>query len=202
MSKVRRDPIWHRDIRVLWSRWDDFFPRASQTTTERINAVVRFFIYASAALFAYNHKFKYVLFGLVSIGIVTFMYDEKLVTSPEDLFELNASNNCVRPTKNNPFGNYLLSDHPERPPACPYDQVEKETKLAFNDGLFRNVADVYERENSQRQFYRMPVTTAIADTKAFADFLYGHHKSCKENSEQCTGSIAGGGSRGNGSSSQ
>lgn len=202
MSKVRRDPIWHRDIAVLWARWDDFFPRASQTTAERINAAVRFFIYASAILFAYNQKYKYVLFGLVCIGVVTFMYDDKLVTSPEDLFEISESNNCVRPTKNNPFGNYLLSDNPNRPAACPYEQVANETKLAFNDGLFRNVADVYERENSQRQFYRMPVTTAIADTKAFADFLYGHHVSCKDKSEKCTGSIAGGGSRGNGSSSR
>ena len=187
MSTISRDPIWHQDISVLWRKWDQFFPRATQTTAERINSIVRFMLYTSIALFAYNRKFKYVLFALLSAGVVTYMYDGTVATMPDDAFELKDATECVKPTKDNPFGNFMLTDNPARPPACGYEEVKDQTRAAFNEGLFRNADDIYERENSQRQFYRMPVTTSIPNTKAFADFLYGHHVSCKEKAVMCTG---------------
>lgn len=79
---------------------------------------------------------------------------------------------CVRSTPDNPFANFLPADDPGRPPACSYDSMEGEIRANFNRGLFRNAYDVYERENSQRQFTIMPVTTAAADVGAFAEFCY------------------------------
>jgi hypothetical protein len=81
----------------------------------------------------------------------------------------------------------LITD-PGRAPACSYDApgVADEMRRGFNRGLFKNLEDVYEVENSQRQFYTMPVTTSAPDTIAFAEFLYGSRgKTCKEAPEKC-----------------
>jgi hypothetical protein len=97
---------------------------------------------------------------------------------------------CSRPTPHNPFGNmtaYDIATNPNRPPACPYDDVKEEQRAYFNKGLVRNLTDVYERENSQRQFYTVPVSQSIPDTKSFANFLYaeGLKRSCKADPLVC-----------------
>ena len=186
MTTVVRDPIWHQNVSVMWKRWADFFPKATQTTAERINSVVRFIAYATVFIFAFNRKTKYIVFGFASLVMITLAFDLKFVTSAEDLFELGKAR-CVRPTVNNPFGNYMRFDDPGRAAACPNDTVSDETRNAFNNGLIRNVEDIYERENSQRQFYSMPVTQSLPNTRAFAEFLYGHGPTCKEKSYACTG---------------
>ena len=95
-------------------------------------------------------------------------------------------------TPDNPFANMLVSDlatNPGRPRACAYDQHANLIEKHFNQGLVRNLYDVYDKENSQRQFMTMPVTTAAADVSAFARYCYGGlgRKTCKEDTAKCTG---------------
>jgi hypothetical protein len=98
---------------------------------------------------------------------------------------------CVRSTPDNPFGNVLLTeygDDPHRPEACAYDTQRDAVRANFNKNFPRNLTDVYEVENSQRQFMTMPVTTGIPDTAAFADFVYGSGlRGCKYDNNNCTG---------------
>lgn len=99
---------------------------------------------------------------------------------------------CKLSTPNNPFANMLLSDlatDPGRPRACAYDKHADLIKKNFNRGLVRNLYDVYDKENSQRQFMTMPVTTSAADVSAFARYCYGGlgRKTCKEDTTKCTG---------------
>jgi hypothetical protein len=97
---------------------------------------------------------------------------------------------CVRSTAENPFGNMLLtdiSDRPDRPPACAYDDMKDDIEKNFEVGLFQNSTDLFKKENSQRQYYTMPVSTTLPDTYAFAQFLYGNAKNCKTVPSQCTG---------------
>lgn len=105
-----------------------------------------------------------------------------------------ATAQCTRSTPSNPFGNVLLTDladNPGRAPACKYDQHQAEIRDNFNRGLVRNVYDIYEKENSQRQFMTMPVTTALPDTVAFANWCYGSaaRPTCKEVPGKCTGAF-------------
>lgn len=102
------------------------------------------------------------------------------------------SHKCQLSTPENPFANMLLSDlatRPDRPKACPYDQHAHLIERNFNLGLVRNVYDVYDKENSQRQFMTMPVTTSAPDVAAFARYCYGGYgkKTCKEDTSKCTG---------------
>ncbi len=101
---------------------------------------------------------------------------------------------CTLSTPDNPFANMLIGDlanNPGRPPACKYDVHKDQIRENFNRGLVRNGYDLYEKENSQRQFMTMPVTTSAPDTIAFAHFCYGNagRPTCKEDPSRCTGNF-------------
>lgn len=183
------DKIWFEDVAVLPRRWKEFFPTADQTSEERINSVVRLVVYATLAIFAYNQQARTLVMGAAVVAVVSFAFGrqrESFPTAPAAPLQVTGTAKCTPPTKDNPFANVLLSDlGSQRPPACAYDAVKDSIRTNFNDGLMRNATDVYERENSQRQFYTMPVTTGIPDTAAFSQFLYGGMTSCKEDAAHC-----------------
>lgn len=90
---------------------------------------------------------------------------------------------CQLPSKNNPFGNVLLTDwndDPNRPPACKYSQTKARINDFFNNNLYKDVDDIFNRNNSQRMFYTTPITTIPNDQGAFADSLYKVGITCKE----------------------
>jgi hypothetical protein len=175
---------WYRDVGVLARRWDEFFPGSDMAPAEKLNALVRFIIYSAAALYMYG-RVKVLPWAAVALAIVSFVYWKTPATAAFGSVEAGDAA-CHAPTRDNPFGNVLLTEYgTDRPPACPY---EKDTVRAlFNDGQVRNMTDVYERENGQRQFITMPVTTSIPDTKAFAEFAYGTGSTCKEDALKCDG---------------
>lgn len=103
------------------------------------------------------------------------------------------SNEYVQPNVDNPFMNAMPFDDRDRAPAAiqlgnPVKQMEVET--AFDYGTYRDVDDVFNRNNSQRQFYTMPTTTFPGDQTAFANWLYKVPVTCKEgNGAQCVANV-------------
>jgi hypothetical protein len=192
MNTLYGDPIWYKDLSVLFGkRILEFFPTADMTFTERVNATVRFIIYATIIMYAYNRDPRYALYGAAGVAIISLAYatKEEGFQSPDGVGSKGRPD-CVRPTKENPFGNVLLTDYadrPDRPPACDYDDVKEEMEYAFNQGLYRNMSDVYDKASSQRQFYSMPSTTIPNDTKKFTDFVFNNVKNCKTDPSVCTG---------------
>jgi hypothetical protein len=202
---MQSDPIWYENVKVLPARYREFFPTRDQSHEERLNAIVRLIGYASLAAFAIHRRVKYLALGVAGIALTTlahrfgmrarlknsggYMNETYANVAPAGVGRGNVR--CSRPTDKNPFSNMtvgaLITD-PTRAPACSYDApgVADEMRRGFNKGLFKNMEDVYEVENSQRQFYTMPVTTSAPDTIAFAQFLYGSRgKTCKEAPEKC-----------------
>lgn len=197
------DPVWYRDMGILTARYDEFFPSASQTDAERLNSFVRLVAYASLVAFLVRLNPRYLIIGAVIIGIVSYAYElYGSRTGGEPFANIRPKTvqggprKCSRPTPENPFANMTIGtliNEPTRAPACSYDDknVAADIRRNFNRGLFRNLEDVYEVENSQRQFYTMPVTTSAPDTVAFAEFLYGSRgKTCKELPEKCEPAFA------------
>jgi hypothetical protein len=146
----------------------------------------------------------YLVLGLAIVVIVTlaFALGAKKKMKNESYANLRPTTvkrenkQCSPSTSDNPYSNAtvgaLLGDE-GRAPACSYDSpgVAKDIRKNFNKGLFRNLDDVYEKENSQRQFYTMPSTTSAPDTIAFAQFAYGSRGlTCKEDSSKCPGNGA------------
>lgn len=198
--------IWYQNPRVLVTGWRGFFPTRDMSPTERVNSIVRLFLYVSIALSLYSRKPAYLVSGIAASSIVSLAYSSAVTAGDSAAYGSGddvpvgrrpssvaaGPQRCTRPTKENPFANMMLSDladDPDRSAACAYDDVKHEIRDHFNDGLPRNITDVYEKENSQRQYMTMPVTRAIADTKAFAEFAYGSLgiEGCKEDPSRCTG---------------
>jgi hypothetical protein len=97
---------------------------------------------------------------------------------------------CRKPTKENPFMNPLLSDitiNTEMPPvACNAndEDVKNNVTKCYNEDLYRDVGDLFERHNSQRQFYTVPQMFPN-DQTSFANWCYKTDNICKVNQGSC-----------------
>lgn len=199
VNVVPGDAIWYKDLGLFVRRAREFWPSRDQTFEERVNAMVRFTLYATGLVYLFNRQPRYLAFGLVFVLVLTAVYVLRPHPPPPSPPHQHAasvaatgSRHCTRPTKDNPFGNVLLTeyaDNPDRPEACMYDDVKDAMRQSFNHNLFRNLTDVYEKQNSQRQFYTMPNTTIPNNQNDFAQFLYGTGPTCKEKAIMCTGNF-------------
>jgi hypothetical protein len=95
---------------------------------------------------------------------------------------------CRKPTKDNPFMNPPISDfNTTAPAACNSDDenINNSITKAFKSDLYMDVDDVFEKMNSQRQFYTVPNTSIPNQQTEFANWLYRIPQTCKEDQEQC-----------------
>ena len=106
-----------------------------------------------------------------------------------DELDLVNKRSCRKPTENNPFMNYSINDfnNGETPQACNVedDEISQQSIDFFNKDLYRNVGDIFEIHNSQRQFYSMPHTKVPPDTIELANWLYKTPATCKEDQANC-----------------
>jgi hypothetical protein len=113
--------------------------------------------------------------------------DAKLIEKFSDFLDTRA--NLTRPSDTNPFMNPLPFDNRNRGPAVPLlsNPVNRATvDIAFDKGNWRDVNDVWDRNNGKRQFFTMPWTTYPNDQGSFANWLYKTPPTCKEgNGNQC-----------------
>jgi hypothetical protein len=103
------------------------------------------------------------------------------------------------PTINNPFMNFnYLTDNyqKEYKEKVFLDAFDKQTEqknneikelvnASFDHNLYRDVSDIYGKNNSQREFYTMPVTSAVNNQSTFAKWLYRNGPTCKESRYEC-----------------
>lgn len=176
------DPFWAQQISILFKedRIAEFFPSNDMTLEERLNSLVRLGFYFSLFISLYRQDFRFLSIFLLTLGLTYIIYQ---YAPKEELFTI--SQTCTIPTANNPFMNVLPSDYednPNRPPACDVNdpEVKKQMKTYFEKGLYRDVNDPFERNNSQRQFYTMPSTTIPNDQTNFAKWLFGQENTCKD----------------------
>jgi hypothetical protein len=108
-----------------------------------------------------------------------------------DELEDYRKNTCRKPTRENPFMNPDITEFANGddhvPAACNADDddINDEMRINFNHDLFRDVDDLWERANSQRQFYTTPNTMIPNNQKEFAEWLYKIPKTCKEDGINC-----------------
>jgi len=111
----------------------------------------------------------------------------ELITSLDDL--VLQKKDCVKSTINNPFMNAnLITDKRDRKPACLYydnPEIASKVEKNFDNNLYRDVSDLYNKRNSQRQYYTMPATTIPNEQTSFAKWLYLSPPTCKEDAIRC-----------------
>lgn len=191
------DDFWLNDFTVIFNkeRLTEFFPAQFMSESEKLNALLRFSIYITGLLVLYKKNYNLLVIPLV-VGLITlYLYKFNTIQTKEEKFENNEKlPKCLKPTSNNPFMNTLLTDvgvYKEKKEACLNEEVEEEIEKEFNNGLFKDVNDLYSKNNSQRQFHTMPNTNEFGikagDTVKFANWLYNlGDASCKEDTTKCT----------------
>lgn len=194
-----------------------FTEKDQRCTAAALNSFTRFGIYLGILLALVRLQPMWLLVGVVfaafavgawftmgSRGAVREGFDglgtEAPVVDPRTVEEKyvpdvigDRSQGRTMPTAANPFMNVLISeisDNPYREPAANVQGVAVKSEL---DGYFQtmfasNPGDVFNRTQSQRQWYSMPSTTIPNDQESFQNWLYRvPGQTCKEgNQEACT----------------
>ena len=182
MSNVLAPSIWFEDTTVLLDSITQFIPNGDMSYEEQLNAMVRFAIYFAALWFFYAMNYN-VFYIPIFVMLFTYLVYAPMKEKGKETFESNQEEQkeeCMKPTINNPFMNVMLTDYvdnPNRGPAC--ENVEEQIKEGFEYNLYKDVDDVWERNNSQRQYYTNPSTTIPNDVESFANWCYKVPYSCK-----------------------
>jgi len=93
------------------------------------------------------------------------------------------------PTVNNPFMNPILNDFNTENVPYPVnidDEVIKEKiNLTYNKDLFKDLSDLYDSKNVERQFFTVPGGAIPNDQQKFAEWCYKTPLTCKEDTKEC-----------------
>lgn len=105
-----------------------------------------------------------------------------------DEMRLYDKNTCRKPTVDNPFMNSTQDDFNKENTAvaCNADDedIHKEIDLQFNADMYRDIEDVFNKKNSQRQFFTI-AHNIPNDQEAFARWCYGFSPTCKTDQDRC-----------------
>lgn len=135
-----------------------FWPSPNQTRQERTESSVRFIIYATLLAFLLKRDTRIVLLGVLVLASI-YLYTRLVPVSP-----MNSSS----VTYDNPVGNQLLTDDPNKPPTRATNQ-EISQKL--------NLPSRW----AERQFYTIPQD----DLKSYLEFNGRGFPSCRDNQWAC-----------------
>lgn len=174
-------------------------PTDYMTIEEKLNTLTRLviFICIIIALILQDSKIILLMIILVIIIIVIYQFQKneqkEVDTFLDDINSKVVDNKiCTKPTKNNPFMNPSILDVQSDQPACPLTDKATLTSIdeIYDNTMFQNADDIYDRTTSKRQFYTVPASAIPNDQGTFAHWLYNRGKSCKENNGiQCYNNI-------------
>jgi hypothetical protein len=202
-KSVDSDMFWLDDPTILYNKTklNQIFPSANMTLNEKSNAVVRLGVAIGLALFLLKNDTRY-LYVPIFAAIFTIMmvkYNKDPTQMYFDSFNNSGKNvhndkilntpETVKPTEDNPFMNAnQITDSRDKPPAtASWDNAAVQDKIEkkFETNLYRDVGDLYGKNNSQREFYTMPSTTFPHAQTEFAKWCYGSGPTCKERTIEC-----------------
>lgn len=189
---MKTDQFWLNDPKILIAkdRLIEFVPTPDMSLEERMNAIARLAIYSGVLLTIIYKDFNMIYLALITLTLLYLVYKHfpGLVKSQSggtipELAHLEGT--LQLPSAENPFMNVLLTDYtqnPDKKPAADVDNihVKKEMSKHFNKGLNRDINDIWQTHNSQRQFYATPSTTIPNDRNGFMNWCYNTPYSCKD----------------------
>jgi hypothetical protein len=188
---MKSDLFWFQDPAILIAkdRLIEFVPTPDMTLEERMNAIARLSIYSGVLLTIIYKNVNMIYITLITLTLLYIIYEHfpgLMKSHSGGTPELEHMEGKLQlPSAENPFMNVLLTDYtqnPDKKPAADVDNphVKKEMERNFNIGLNRDVDDIWQKENSQRQFYATPSTTIPNDRDSFMKWCYNTPYSCKE----------------------
>jgi len=207
-------PFWFKDISILYNKnyLLEIIPKKEYDFSRKLNAVVRFAVYYSILLYIFKRDGNILCFPFITIVITVFLHrtnrDEtnddamkglmssKGHTSIEDIdaMIMDINKDIFRePDDDNPMMNQNTFDLYENKKAVPtYNNpgMKRKVEETLDNGIFKDSNDLFNRRNSQRQWYTMPNTEAMNKQTEFAKWCYMTPPTCKEgNGLQCANNL-------------
>lgn len=198
------DIFWLNNLPTLFNKDNflDIVPYSNFSLSQKLNSIFRLSIYFSVVMFILKKDYRYLMIILI-VGLITIIIYKNINVGDtnnnnvEGLVEINDSNKnddaqgCILPTKENPFMNptpFMIEKGDLRKSCNSYDNpvIRDMENDYFNVGLYRDITDVFNKNNSQREFYTMPVNSIVNDAVKFAEWCYKTPPTCREgNGIQC-----------------
>ena len=207
-------PFWFKDISILYDKnyLLEIIPKKEYDFSRKLNAVVRFAIYYSILLYIFKRDTNILCFPFITIVITVFLHktnkDEKnddamkgLMSSKShtsmediDMMIMDINKDVFRePDEDNPMMNQNYFDLYENKKAVPtYNNpgMKRKVEETLDAGVYKDSNDLFNRRNSQRQWYTMPNTEAMNKQTEFAKWCYMTPPTCKEgNGLQCANNL-------------
>ena len=196
------EKIWFQDPTGFIGplNYDRFFPSKEMAFVEQLNSLMRFSIYFSLLVFVIRKETNIFFIPVFMAGFTYMLFSVDTKNKQREKFYMkqkqlekdpHTKELCAAPTKENPFMNVLVSDYainPQRKKACSITEgkAKGKVKKLFENNLYRDVSDIYNKNASDRNFYTTPITTIPNDQNAFAQYCFGTEKSCKQgNGTRC-----------------
>lgn len=204
------DPFWLDNFKVLYAKNKiaQFFPTYDMTLVEKLNAMTRLSIILSFILYLFTKNYHYFFIMILIMFFTVFIYktqkdnvelflnslkgseqndiNEKVFNS-EHMF---SGKEKIEPTVNNPFMNINLITDDKTKPSAPKiwndPQIKEKVEDKFQYNLYRDVSDVYNKNNGQFYYYQMPSTQIPNEQTSFAKWCYNTGPTCKEDSKYCS----------------
>lgn len=171
------------------------YPNINMSLDEKMNAIVRLILFIGIIATLVFNDSKYILFifiiMIISILVYNYQYEKNIKMEKFlDTNDLDIVNNelCIKPTKDNPFMNPNLIDRKKVYKSCSIenDKIMNSINLNFEENVFRETDDIYNKSSLDRNFYTMPSTSIPNEREKYTEWLYERGASCKENNgEQC-----------------
>lgn len=203
--------FWLNNLTVLFNRSNllEIIPNSNFDLNRKLNSILRLSIFFSVIMFILKKDYRYLLIIIIT-GILTIIINKNnksLNIETNEVVDIgnndsnsnddNGMTGCKLPSASNPFSNPTFEDYENGnlQKACnSYDNsvVRGMEDEYFNNDLYRDQYDIFNKGNSQREFYTMPVNSIMNDTIKFAEWCYKTPPTCAEgNGLQCSADLLG-----------
>lgn len=207
-------PFWFKDISILYDKnyLMEIIPKKEYDFNRKLNAVVRFTIYYGILLYIFKRDKNILCLPFITIVITVYLHktskDDKQDDNFKGLMNTKGSTNLSEidmmideintdvyriPEIDNPMMNQNTFDLYENKKAIPtYNNpgVKRKVEETLDSQVFKDSNDLFNRRNSQRQWYTMPNTEAMNKQTEFAKWCYMTPPTCKEgNGLQCANNL-------------
>jgi len=207
--------FWINNISILFNKnkFLEVITLPNMKFNDKLNAIFRLSIYYFIIITIIKKNLKNIFIPIL-VGIITIIiYNNYKQINNIETIDINdnmaktknnvSSNNnsgvlgCKLPTKNNPFMNPTIGDFSSgniEESCYSYNNnvIRDLEEINFDKSLYKDTSDIFNKNNSQREFYTMPVNSIINDQGSFAEWCYGRPPSCKQgNGIQCAANQSG-----------
>lgn len=162
--------FWYQDVSVLWRHAFDFFPTASMTEEQKLNAMVRFALYAGALLALARGRAAPLYWSVAIVAVISLLYMSKHRRHLRMAATYPRTFSCRPATPANPYMNTPASEF-GKPlwQGCPCD-ASKSQDLAMQ-GTVSDMDDVFHDDVASRPFMSLPRGGASPDFTALGKAL-------------------------------